>query len=116
MRRCPHILSMREQGVWIKPRDELLRLDPTQERHPTRKRPLRPNERCGLSGPPTSRPAHVSIPGRPGANIESGEVGPCLTDAAHEAALDEPFVACRYAVIRTGIPAMIAALNPGGVM
>jgi hypothetical protein len=25
-------------------------------------------------------------------NIESGEGGPCLTDAAHEAALDEPLV------------------------
>jgi hypothetical protein len=25
-------------------------------------------------------------------NIESGEGGPCLTDAAHVAALDEPFV------------------------
>ncbi len=50
------------------------------------------------------------------ANIESGEAGPCLTDAAHETALDEPFAARRYAVIRTDIPAMIAALNPGGVM
>ena len=43
-------------------------------------------------------------------------MGPCLTDAAHEAALDEPLVARRYAVIRTDIAAMIAALNPGGVM
>jgi hypothetical protein len=49
-------------------------------------------------------------------NTESGEVGPCLTDPAHEAALDEPLVTRRYAVTRTDIPAMIAALNPGGVM
>src|SRR5579863_9898471 len=53
---------------------------------------------------------------RPISNTGSGQGGPCLTDAAHEAALDEPLVARRYAVIRTGIPAMIAALNAGGVM
>jgi hypothetical protein len=56
--------------------------------------------------------------GRAQDSIESGEGGPCLTDAAHAAALDEPlaFGSCRYAAIRTDTEAIIAALNPGGVM
>jgi hypothetical protein len=50
-------------------------------------------------------------------NTESGQGGPCLTDAAQEAALDEPLaVARRYAAIRTDTSAIMAAHIPGGVM
>lgn len=50
-------------------------------------------------------------------NIESGEGGPCLTDAAHEPLSVHPFAnLCRYASVRTDAAAIIAALNPGGVM
>jgi hypothetical protein len=34
-------------------------------------------------------------------NIESGEGGPCLTDAAHAAALDEPLVSGFAATLRS---------------
>jgi hypothetical protein len=64
-------------------------------------------------------PAAVSAYGvREQDNIESGQGGPCLTDAAHAAALDEPpaFGSYRYAAIRTDTAAIIAAPRPGGVM
>jgi len=45
----------------------------------------------------------------PNAHVGSGQLGSCLTDATHEAALGVPLVFRRYAGARTVATAIIAA-------
>jgi hypothetical protein len=47
---------------------------------------------------------------------EGGQGGPCLTDAAQEAALDASFVGGRYAAAQTPAAAILAAYFSGGVI
>src|SRR3990167_1347425 len=49
-------------------------------------------------------------------HAESGQGGPCLTDAAQEAALDASFVGGRYAAAQTHAATILAAYFSGGVI